>query len=173
MYEKILVPLDGSELAEKVLPHVQALAEKFGSTVILLRATLSPEELVPPTGMGMPMGDMAAYGTMVAPGSVENFETLMDVEQSETKTYLGGVAARLKASGVNVTAEHVEGHAGDVIVERAASLGVGLIVMATHGRSGLARALVGNVADEVVRRSSCPVLLVRISDKELKSESKH
>jgi nucleotide-binding universal stress UspA family protein len=173
MYEKILVPLDGSELAEKVLPHVQALAEKFGSEVILLRATLSPEELVPPTGMGMPMGDMTAYGTMVTPGTVENFEELMEVEETETKTYLDTVVDRLKASGLNATAEHVEGHAGDVIVDRAASLGAGLIIMATHGRSGLARAFVGNVADEVVRRSSCPVLLVRISDKELKKEPKH
>src|SRR5438105_1720893 len=74
MYENILVPLDGSELAEQVLPHVQALAEKFGSTVTLLRATLSPQELVPPTGMSLPLGDAAAHGNVLTPGTIEDFD---------------------------------------------------------------------------------------------------
>ncbi len=170
MYEKILVPLDGSELAETVLPHVQALAEKFGSAVILLRATLSPDELVPPTGMGLPMGDMAAYGSLVGPGSVEDLQSLLASEKSETEDYLNGVAERLKAQNLNVTTSHVEGHAAEIIIAQAASLSAGLVAMTTHGRSGLARAFVGSVADEVVRKSSCPVLLVRVSDKELKAE---
>ncbi len=62
MYEKILVPLDGSELAERVLPHAQALAEKFGSTVTLLSATLSPQEMVPPANFGLPMGILPLTG---------------------------------------------------------------------------------------------------------------
>src|SRR6266568_6981694 len=157
MYEKILVPLDGSELAEQVLPHVQALAEKFGSTVTLLRATLSPEELVPSTGMSLPMGDAAAFGNLVSPASIEEFDALMTAEKSETESYLNGVIERLKGHGFEVKAEHIEGSPAEVIIEWAKSSQADLIAMTTHGRSGLARALVGSVADEVVRKSICPV----------------
>jgi nucleotide-binding universal stress UspA family protein len=169
MYENILVPLDGSELAEQVLPHVQALAEKFGSTVTLLRATLSPQELVPPTGMSLPLGDAAALGNVLTPGTIEDFDAILAAEKSETETYLNATAERLKGHGFDVKAEHVEGSPADVIIKRAASLHAGLVTMTTHGRSGLARALVGSVADEVVRKSACPVLLVRVSTKELKA----
>jgi nucleotide-binding universal stress UspA family protein len=168
MYEKILVPLDGSELAEHVLPYVQALAEKFGSAVTLIRATLPPEELVPPAGMGLPMGDAAAYGSLLTPSSIEDFQALLDAEKEETQGYLNDVVARLKEAGVNASAEHAEGAASDVIIGRAASLPASLVAMTTHGRSGLARAVVGSVADEVVRKAACPVLLIRVSDKELK-----
>jgi nucleotide-binding universal stress UspA family protein len=168
MYERILVPLDGSELAENVLPYVQALAEKFGSAVTLLRATLPPEELVPPTGMGLPMGDAATFGSLLTPSSIDDFQALLDAEKEETKSYLEGVATRLKEAGVNVSAEQAEGAANDVIIRRAASLPASLVAMTTHGRSGLARVVVGSVADEVVRKAVCPVLLVRVSDKELK-----
>jgi len=168
MYEHILVPLDGSELAEQVLSHVQAIAEKFGSNVVLLRATLQPEELVPPAGMGLPMGDMAAYGSLLGPGSIEDFQTLLETEENETQAYLTGIANNLNGHGFVVTAEHKEGSAADVIIERAKSLPADLIAMTTHGRSGFARAVVGSVADEVVRNVTCPVLLVRVSDKELK-----
>lgn len=168
MYERILVPLDGSELAEMVLPHVQAIAEKFGSNVILLRATLPPDELVPPAGMGLPMGDMAAYGSLMGPGSIEDFETILQTEENETQSYLSGIANNLNGHGFVATAEHKEGSAADVIIERAKSLPADLIAMTTHGRSGLARVVVGSVADEVVRNVSCPVLLVRVHEKELK-----
>jgi len=67
-----------------------------------------------------------------------------------------------------VIAEHKEGSAADVIIDRAKSLPAELIAMTTHGRSGLARVVVGSVADEVVRNVICPVLLVRVSEKELK-----
>ncbi len=164
MYENILVALDGSELAEQVLPHVQALAEKFGSAVTLLRATLSPEELIPPSGMAMPMGDLAAYGNIAGASAIEDYDAVAQAEKSETSTYLEGVAERLKGHGFSVTTEQAEGHASKVIIDRAKGLTAGLIAMTTHGRSGLARALVGSVADDVVRHSSCPVLLVRVSD---------
>ena len=168
MYEKIIVALDGSELAEHVLPHVQALAEKFGSTVTLLHATLPPEELVPPGGMGMPMGDMTGYGNLLRPESLEAMDSLLEAEKSESVTYLESVAEKLKDHGFEVVTEQAEGSAADVIIERARSLPASLIAMTTHGRSGVARALVGSVADEVVRNSTCPVLLVRVSEKELK-----
>jgi nucleotide-binding universal stress UspA family protein len=168
MYEKILVPLDGSELAERVLEHVQAVAEKFGSMVVLLRATLPPEELVPPAGMGLPMGDMAAYDSLLSPASIQDFAALLEAEKSETEAYLKGVAEHLGGHGFTVTTEHREGSADEVIIERARDLPADLVAMTTHGRSGLARVVVGSVADQVVRKVSCPVLLVRVSEKELK-----
>jgi nucleotide-binding universal stress UspA family protein len=120
--------------------------------------------------MGLPMGDMTSYGNLVGPGSVEDYEALVTVEKHETDSYLSVVIEKLKGQGINVTSVREMGHATNVIVDKAASLGVSLIAMTTHGRSGLARALVGSIADEVVRKASCPVLLVRVSDKELKAE---
>jgi nucleotide-binding universal stress UspA family protein len=171
MYEKILVPLDGSVLAERVLQHVQAIAEKFGSTVVLLRATLPPEELVPPAGMGLPMGDMAAYDSLLSPTSIQDFQAVLEAEESETKAYLKGMSEHLSGHGFAVTTEHKDGAASEVIIEFSKSLPADLVAMTTHGRSGLARVVVGSVADEVVRKVSCPVLLVRVSEKELKATS--
>jgi nucleotide-binding universal stress UspA family protein len=148
---------------------VQALAEKFGSTVTLLRATLSPEELVQPTAMALPIGDAAAFGNLMGPGGMEDFDAIMAAEKSETESYLSAVAERFKGHGFEVKTEHMEGSPADVIIKRAAGIQAGLLAMTTHDRSGLARALVGSVADQVVRKSACPVLLVRVSEKELKA----
>jgi nucleotide-binding universal stress UspA family protein len=88
---------------------------------------------------------------------------ILEAEQSAARDYLDGVVARLQQHGLQVDAEHPEGHAADVIVRRAGELGVSLILMTTHGRSGLGRVVFGSVADSVLRHAACPVLLVRVT----------
>ena len=89
-------------------------------------------------------------------------EPIIDADADSADEYLTGVADRLRAQGLDVAIEHPAGNATTVIVERAEALGVSLILMTTHGRSGLGRALFGSTADSVLRHANCPVLLVRI-----------
>jgi nucleotide-binding universal stress UspA family protein len=151
MYERIVVALDGSALAEQVLPHVSALAEKFGSTVVLVRAIMPLAQvaaLVEPSIGGVPLD----------PSLIED---TIESEEQEAATYLEHVANSLRAKGITVQTEHPEGSAVEVIVECARRLPADLIAMTTHGRSGLSRLVFGSVADGVLRTAPCPLLLVR------------
>ncbi|MDQ6670530.1 MAG: universal stress protein [Chloroflexota bacterium] len=155
MYEHLLVALDGSPTAERVLDHTQALAKAFGSTVTLFRATVSPEALIPQNASGGPAGGD------VAP--IFDPTPILEADRAEAVRYLDGVAARLKQQhNLNVFTEHFDGSPAAEIIERAGALGVSLILMTTHGRSGLGRMVFGSVADSVLRHAPCPVLLVRV-----------
>ncbi len=158
MYTHILIPLDGSELAEQVLPHVQALAEKFNPTITLLRAVMPPTPVIAPMPVGMSMTPPVAFYP------VGDMAETLDAERQSATDYLTSVAERLSNAGFQVTHEVTEGHIATLIIERASALGVDLVAMTTHGRSGLERVILGSVADEVVRRSNCPILLVRASE---------
>jgi nucleotide-binding universal stress UspA family protein len=156
VYEHLLVALDGSDAAEEVLPHVEALAEKFGSTVTLLRAVVSVETLLAETASSGPaVGDVAPP---VDPTPI------LEAEESSATSYLGALERRLRARGIEVRVEHPEGDAKDVIVERAKELKVSLVLMTTHGRSGLGRIVFGSTAEAVLRHAPCPVLVVRIHE---------
>ena len=157
MYTRILVPLDGSELAEGILPHVEALATKFESTVMLLRATTSVEALPPAPSLGVP-----PLSTPTA-GPIFDRTAFAEAEREEAINYLVSLADSLRNRGVNATYEQREGAPAEVIIERARRWSVDLIAMTTHGRSGLGRIVLGSVADEVVRRAPCPILLARVS----------
>jgi nucleotide-binding universal stress UspA family protein len=149
-YGRILVALDGSELSERVLPHIQALAKEFGARVTLLRV-IAPSALVTEVPEGAVPGARRQEG--IAPCS--------DVERQEVVSYLTSVAARLQDEGLSVDFAQREGPAAEVIVEQARDLRADLIAMSTHGRGALARMVLGSVAGEVLRSAPCPVLLVR------------
>jgi nucleotide-binding universal stress UspA family protein len=151
MYDRILVALDGSELAQRVLPHVEALADKFGSQLTLLRAIPPMGTYIAPTAMGLPM----AY-------PVTDFTEAMEAARETAAEYLNGVAQALKGRGLNVQIEYPEGEAADLLVERAKAVGANLIAMTTHGETGLARFFLGSVAEDVLRHTPCPVLMVRV-----------
>lgn len=152
MYGHILVPLDGSELAEQILPHVEALAAKFGATVTLLRATRTPATvLAETTGGGLDGGGLLDPAPIVR------------AECEAAAAYLRALAERLRGAGLAVHEEHPAGPAAGLIVGRAAELGADLIAMTTLGRGGLGRLVFGSVADEVLRHAACPVLLVRVA----------
>lgn len=149
MYQHILVPLDGSELAESVLPHVEALAKRLGAEVLLVRAANLPASVL---AEGEPLG---------APLPTDLFEEALQAEVDDAKEGLTRVADRLKAAGLTVTWEVLEGEAARAILESAHKHGCDLIAMATHGRSALPRLVLGSVADRVLHDSHLPVLLVR------------
>jgi len=156
MYAELVVALDGSPAAEQVLPHAEALAAAFGSHITLLRATLSPEMVLAQAGAGD--ATAAAVPAPIDPKPV------LDADHETSLDYVTRMASQLRAQGLKVDVETPEGPATAVIVERAAALNAELILMTTHGRSGLGRAIFGSTADHVLRHAACPVLLVRISE---------
>ncbi len=146
MYSKVVVPLDGSELAEGVLPHVVEMIRDRGSQVYLLSVA--------------PLGRRVAPTAVVHPASAGTPGERQRVER-ELVEYLRIVAKRLEpvAAGVQVGVRF--GRPADDILDFASEVGADLVAMSTHGRSGLSRWVFGSVADRVLRGAACPVLLVR------------
>jgi nucleotide-binding universal stress UspA family protein len=141
MYERILVPLDGSALSEAALPHAEAIGEQFASTLILLQVVASPPE----TGSDVPAGTFAVTAK----------EDRADAEQ-----YLATITERLRSAPLKTEGRVVVGDAADEILATAAADNASLIVMATHGRGGLGRAISGSAASEVLQRCHRPLLLI-------------
>ncbi len=154
MYEQIVVALDGSPLAEQILPHVEALAEKFNSTVTLVRAMLSAAQIAA-------MLEPSVGGVPLDPTLIE--ETI-DIERAEATSYLSQVASALRQRDLKVETESAEGPADDVIAECAERVKADLVALTTHGRSGLSKLVFGSVADGVLRKAPCPALLVRVRE---------
>jgi nucleotide-binding universal stress UspA family protein len=142
MYKKILVPLDGSELAKKALDQAEKLAKSFDAEIILF-------QVVP---------FMPIYGSpeLVTP-------LIIDEKQKEAvERYLANLAEELKKKGLRVTAMARTGQQVAVeIIDFAKEAGVDLIVMCTHGRSGITRWVLGSVTLKVLTRAETPILLVR------------
>ncbi len=134
MYDRILVPLDGSEVAEAIMPHVEAMAAGHQAEVILL-------QVLPATGV---VADVAAQ------------------QRRDADEYLDGVEKRFQEKGINI--RHSVRHGADEaaeIVDYAEVNDVDLIAMSTHGRSGVSRWVFGSVASKVLRGTGKPILLVR------------
>jgi nucleotide-binding universal stress UspA family protein len=143
MYERMLVPLDGSEVAEAILPFAEQVAGPLDAEVVLLRVLepASPVELVASAGV-------------VAPDTF----TLRDMD---AKRYLSEIERRLSKKGLRVRTRVAFGLPTDEILAAAKATSADPIAMATRGRSGLGRALFGSVAESVLRASPVPVLLIR------------
>lgn len=148
MIKKILVPLDGSELAEKALPYAENLAQKFNAELILVRS-LQPMLVV----SRYVESAMAFYGPRLLQEKDDASIYLRTVQKN--KLHFPTRSAVLEGRPV-----------AESIIEMASQEAVNLIVMATHGRSGLNRWISGSVADEVLQRASCPVFLVRVPGRE-------
>ena len=147
MFSRLLVPLDGSELAEKALAYAAYIAREVGAELRLFRVVTRP---APPLSDGE-MVIIADTGPTVAE------------ESANARQYLQMTAERLRETGIRVDYAIEVGDAATAIVEYAREQSVDLIVMSTHGRSGLGRWVYGSVADRVLRSSAQPVLLVRAS----------
>lgn len=160
MYDRILMPLDGSELAEAVEPYVLPIAEKFDSELILMQAVTPLSKLIgkipPPAAMAP--GAMAPAAAEI---DADAARAQVEAETRSAREYLDSVSRRLQERGIRARTYVAEGDAAPAILEHASESDVSLITMSTHGRSGLGRAVFGSVADEVLRNSRLPVLLVR------------
>jgi nucleotide-binding universal stress UspA family protein len=147
MYRSILVPLDGSPNAEVILPHVLALGQAARVEYTLLRVVES-------VMIARPMPPNAAVR--------ELDDQLIDQLRVDAQIYLEQVAERLAAQGLTTRIEVIVApQAASAILEQAQQDRSDLIAMATHGRRGLARVLLGSVADNVLRGATTPVLLYR------------
>ena len=144
--KRVIVPLDGSGLAEKVLPHVMVLASKLKLDMQLVRTYSLP-----------PDAYMVADG-VIDQGPAQYRKNLHE----ESEKYLDGKVASLQADGFTaVSATVIEGDAASELIDLAAEPPQSLIAMSTHGRSGLGRWVLGSVAEKVVQHSLAPVLLIR------------
>jgi nucleotide-binding universal stress UspA family protein len=145
MYKKIMVPLDGSELAECVLPHVESIARGCGvGSVVFVRAL---DTYVPSYVQAYINEDMRKQADERA--------------EKAAREYLDEVAGRLKLDGVKIQKQLITGRAAESIAEYATKNDVDLIAIATHGRSGVSRWAWGSVADRILRSACVPVLMVR------------
>lgn len=142
MYQRILLPLDGSALAEQALAHAVAQAERFQAELILLRVL-------------EPLPERPGMSRRAVRQAEEMTRALAD-------EYLERVATGVRERGIQVRVVTVEGRPHVEIVQFAEANEVDLIVICTRGRSGVSRWLMGSVADRVVRGASVPVLLVRV-----------
>ena len=150
MYSKIMVPLDGSELAECVLPHVEVISNSVQAKHVALVRVVNPVRLpasVPATG------DF---------GFREADRLRMEEHRRQTaETYLKRLGDRLKINAAGIYHAVGEGRVAESLVNYAEKNGIDLIVIASHGRSGVSRWVMGSVAEKLVRSSCVPVLMVR------------
>ena len=146
MYKKIMVPLDGSELAECVLPHVETFVKGFNLRDVILVRVVEPE--------------MPSYHGEV-PDDPQTIAQREADRQSSAKDYLNKVATRIKHEGTTVRAEVLVGRVTESLAEYAEKNDIELILIATHGRSGVTRWVRGSVADKILRSANVPVLMVR------------
>lgn len=144
MYRKILVPLDGSDLADAILPHVQTIAQCHGAEIVLVHVLVSP------------MYDLLLTGPKLAHVMRQNATAI----HPSAKVHLERVAASLKESGLVVTVEIQEGLVVDTILDLARKHAVDLIAMSTHGQGGKTISLLGSVTYRLIHDSRLPVLLV-------------
>lgn len=145
MFRHILVPLDGSEFAERALPLASGIAQRSGATLHL--AQVHPLMVQYPPAPDIPLLDPAVE----------------ERERAEERQYLRRKAAALEADGLQVQTALLEGPAGPRLADHAAAVGADLVVLTTHGRDPVSRMWLGSVADYLLRHLPVPRLLVHSS----------
>lgn len=163
MYKKILVPLDGSKLAECALPHAEELAKGGGTAELILvsvtervrgyRAVGGSSEPFVLSGGG--------WGSSIQPSPQRFMPEAFGKKEKQADRYLSRIAEKLQSKGIKVHTEVLFWPPAEAIASYAAQNGADLIVMSSHGRSGPSRWAHGSVADKVLRSSCIPVLMVR------------
>jgi nucleotide-binding universal stress UspA family protein len=142
MYKKILVPLDGSEFAESVLSHVKTIASDCKTSEVVLLFVVEPSVSV---AFDVP---------------VEWLDEAKKKGLDFARDYLNQIAADLEKSGVTVSCKVKEGISAETILSCLKTDNIDLLIISTHGRSGITRWVFGSVADKVIHHSSVPVLIV-------------
>jgi nucleotide-binding universal stress UspA family protein len=147
MYNTILLPLDGSERAERIFPHVEELAHKFAAKLLLVR-------VVEPILIGM------------SPYNNESYYIAEELERrtEEAKTYLAGLQAEFAKKAIQVQTYIEYGTVVATILEIAEREQADLIALSSHGRTGLARVFYGSVAAGILQRADRPLLLIRAQE---------
>lgn len=150
--ERLVIPTDGSELAEQVIPYAADLAASLELGVDLVMATPSQQEFA-----------AISMAPMESPhASADYYAGLTELVDADARQYLEGIRHRLAESGLgDVEIHHIHNSAPEAIIDVANAGPHRLVAMTTHGRSGVSRLVLGSVAERVVRQSGDPVLLIR------------
>lgn len=147
MFTHLLVPLDGSDLAEAALPTALAIASHFESEITLLCVARPP--------------------VLLTSDFTEVFVSLREEMRQEAAAYIRSQEAVLQGQGCKVNGRVSEGDSvADTILDVADELGVDGIVMSTHGRGGVKRWVFGSVADKVLQQAKAPIILIRAQSEE-------
>jgi universal stress protein A len=147
----ILCPIDFSDVSLKAVDYAKAFASVTGASIFLLHIV----EPVP-----MPPVDTSL-----------NYVEVEDVLEKAAEKDLNALKSSLAAEGAKVDGTMEIGKAADIIIEKASELNANFIIMGSHGRKGLNRLIMGSVADAVIRRADCPVLIVKSGEKEFIDEN--
>ncbi|MDY7079589.1 MAG: universal stress protein [Chloroflexota bacterium] len=150
LFNTILACLDGSSLAEQILPYVTEMALLSNSKVVLLEVVSLSSDVTP---------TVPGVDPITLP-SMSGLDQLQE-EEKEAKDYLEGIAQPLQRRGVKVEGVVRQGMPGDVIVAYAEEIKADIIAIATHGRSGLGRLFFGSVAEHVLKESGLPILMIK------------
>ncbi len=151
-FQNIMLPVDGSELAEEALPHVVYLSSAMGLAVNVVRVNPSRDDYYRSLSIG------PSEVSRVTP----SYEEYIEIVDGEAEGYLADIKERLTRQGASsVSASLLHGPPADTIADLATSTPNNLVAMTTHGRSGVGRLVLGSVAERVVRQSGDPVLLIR------------
>jgi len=143
MYHKILVPLDGSKRAERILPHVEELARRYKAKVIFLQI-VEYKAITAPEGAYMNLSDQE-----------------FDQAKKQAEKHLGGIQGEFREKNIESQAHVIYGPVVEGIISMAAQEGVDLIALASHGRGGLSRVFYGSVAAGLLHRVDRPLLIIR------------
>jgi nucleotide-binding universal stress UspA family protein len=146
MYSKVMVPLDGSPFSECSLEHVKAIAAGCHVPEVVLIRVVEP----------LSSNELSAL-SQVRGNQIAELEAW---KQTEAADYINRLAQKLIKEGLSARGEVIHGHPAEAILDYAGKNGVDLIILSTHGRSGISRWAFGSVADRVVRHSVVPVLAV-------------
>ena len=155
MFKRILVPLDGSHLAEVALQPACELATRFEGEITLLRVTSTP----------------LVFSQVDGSTNAELLVTMREHNRKEAEEYLNGMKGSLRQQGYVVHTQLLEDEGpADAILATVEGQSIDIVVMSTHGRSGVARWVFGSVADRVLRQSPVPVLLMRAEPERAREE---
>lgn len=148
-FARVLVPLDGSERAEAILDLATGVADLYDGEVVLARVIETP----------------AVTASLYLPNVAREYRRVFDSELRQAEVYLETVAERLRTRGATViTAVRTAARAADGLLHLVKDVDADMIVMSTHGRTGMPRMLLGSVADKVLRGADVPVLVHRAKD---------
>ena len=150
MYQKIMVPLDGSDLAECVLPHLETIARGCQIVTVVFVRVVDPD--LPPANY-LAGGEFGLYKT--------DFDQLKKHREIDAEDYLKELKSRLNYNWVKVESHVIEGKVAEALADFATKNAVDLILIASHGRSGISRWVMGSVADRLLRSACVPILMIR------------
>jgi nucleotide-binding universal stress UspA family protein len=151
MYQTLLVPLDGSPRAERILPHVWDLAMQFKSKVIFLMVVEPPLQLVNPS----------LYENSIQADVIHEFLINYKRKKEEISAYLAGFQEVFHKKGIDTGIFVEQGNVVETIISVAQRENADLIAIASHGRSGLSRVFYGSVAAGIMQKIDRPILIIR------------